>query len=69
MKTGDTVRLTFAGRTVRAQVALAAANGRSLALRFDGVLGGYVRTLLLLRDEGGAYRDLCGTEPAIIEEA
>jgi hypothetical protein len=69
MKTGDTVRLTFAGRTVRAQVALASQNGRALALTFAGVLGGYARTLLLLRDEAGTYRELSGTEPATIEEA
>jgi len=56
LKRGETVRLTFAGRTVDAFVALASPNGRSLFLMFDAVVGGYVGGLPLLWD-GAAFRE------------
>jgi hypothetical protein len=37
------VRVTFAGRTVEAEVLIASENRRSLALQFDAILGGLLR--------------------------
>ena len=45
---GETVRVTFAGKTVDAVVILASSNGVSLALEFDAMLGGYVMTMPVL---------------------
>lgn len=57
-KVGQRVALTFGGRTVEATVVLASANGRSLFLEFEAVLGGYAGKMPVLQEEGGEYRDL-----------
>jgi len=54
---GAFVRLTFAGRTVSAFVALASPNGRSLVLMFEANLGGYMGALPLLWD-GDAWHEI-----------
>jgi hypothetical protein len=57
LTTGARARVTFAGRTVEATVALASPNGRSLFLTFDAMLGGYVGGMPLLWD-GAHFREL-----------
>jgi hypothetical protein len=54
---GDPVILEMEGREVRAIVAMASANGKSLLLEFDANLGGYMGFIPLLHD-GHGYRDL-----------
>jgi hypothetical protein len=59
IRTGDPVSVTLEGRTVDGVVTLASANGRSLMLAFDAMLGGYVGQMPVLDAEGsGEYRDL-----------
>lgn len=65
--TGDKARVTFDGRTVDAVVILASANGVSLMLAFDAMLGGYVATMPVLY-EGGAFVDLLGHRPVVLED-
>lgn len=43
--------LTLGGRTLRAKIRLASKNGFSLALVYDGMLGGFVGMVPLLWDE------------------
>jgi hypothetical protein len=38
---GDSVRVTYAGRTVDAVIMIASSNGRSLGLEFEAILGGH----------------------------
>lgn len=57
-KTGELLKVTFKGRTVRAKVTLASPNGRSLFLEFEALLGGYAGAMPLLADEDGVFRDL-----------
>lgn len=67
MKTGDTVRITYDGRTVGGRVRLASPNGRSLMLEFEAILGGFVGMLPALMDDSGAYRDLIFSRPVGVE--
>jgi len=53
-QTGEQVRITYEGRPVDGEVELASPNGRSLAVRFDAVLGGYVGMMPALWDEQSA---------------
>ena len=56
---GDPVEITYEGHLSRGVVLMASENGRSLALALEGVLGGYVGNMPVLREEGsGAYYDL-----------
>jgi hypothetical protein len=59
LKRGELVRLTFAGRTVAAFVAMASENGRSIFLMFDATVGGYVGGMPLMWD-GQTFRDFGG---------
>jgi hypothetical protein len=54
--------ITFDGRTVGANIRLGSANGWSLALEFEAVLGGYVGMLPLLWDGSESYREILGPE-------
>lgn len=59
---GQQLRVAYNGQTVRAQVELASANGRSLFLTFDGVLvtpseGVFVGKLAVLW-ENGTFADI-----------
>lgn len=68
---GDYVRATYDGRSVKAIVLLASPNGRSLIISWtatdDGLLGGHVGTMPILRDEGGFYRSLMEGRPVTLE--
>lgn len=56
---GDFVFVTFEQRTIRAFVVLASDDARSLAIMFDGFLGGYVGMMpLLWNDTKTGYTDL-----------
>lgn len=61
-KTGEAVTITFGGVTVAGDVQLASANGRSLILRFEALLGGYAGTMPVLH-EGGGFVDLLTHQP------
>ena len=63
MKTGDLVSISYDGRTVAGVVTLASANGRSLVLEFEAVMGGYLGSMPVLMDDAGVYRDLRRREP------
>lgn len=65
-KTGDVVTATFDGRTVDALVILASANGRSLAISFDAMLGGHVGMMPVLQREDGNYEALITAEPIML---
>lgn len=56
-KSGDRVRIQYGQQTVEGQVVIAADNGKSLALVFDAMLGGYVQMMPVLFD-GEFFRDL-----------
>lgn len=58
MKTGDRVRIEFAGQSCDGVCILASSNGRSLFLAFDRMLGGYMGGMAVLQSEDGEYRDL-----------
>jgi hypothetical protein len=61
---GQFVTLTYEGQSIKAMVALASPNGRSLMLMFDGALtprhgeGMFPGAMPLLQDDDGVYRDL-----------
>jgi len=66
-KTGDTVTTTYDGRTIDAVVILASPNGRSLMLQWDdGMLGGHVGMMPVLRDERGNYWSLIEGKPVTL---
>lgn len=56
-RTGDAVRIRFDGREVDGRVRLASSNGRSLALEFEAILGGWVGMMPVAWHDGG-FRDL-----------
>lgn len=63
---GARVNVTFAGRTVEAEVILASFNHQSLMLRFEAVLGGFAGTMPVLWD-GHCYRDIMHSEEVQLE--
>ena len=67
---GQFVTITYEGRSTKAMVLLASANGRSLMLGFDGALwgrlGAFFGALPVLQDEAGVYRDLVADLPVEI---
>jgi hypothetical protein len=65
MTQGDRVKIRFKGREVEGVVVLASENGKSLALEFDAMLGGYVSMMPVL-DAGDGYRDLVTNSPVEI---
>lgn len=60
---GDTVLVTYDGRTVEATIELVSRNQRSLALRFEAILGGYVGTMAVIADGTRGYKDLLHGQP------
>jgi len=64
---GDRVSIFFAGEEVHGAVVLASTNGGSLMLSFDGILGGYVGLMPVLRDDEGVYEDLIERRPVAIK--
>lgn len=51
LQRGEFVVVTASGRTVRAMVTLASANGRSIVLMFDAMLGGFVGVMPVSLDD------------------
>jgi len=67
MRTGLRIYITYKGQTVGGRVLLASGNSRSLMVSFDGMLGGFLRTMPVLWDEElGKYLDLIEKQPATI---
>lgn len=63
-KTGDTVLITYGGKSVPGRVVLASPNGVSLTLQFDAMLGGFVGAMPVLFDTGaGEFLDLFAHQP------
>ena len=65
MKAGDEVVLHFGDQQIDATVVIASTNQDSIALAFDGIFGGYVGVMPLLRQDG-VYRDLMHHQAANI---
>lgn len=56
---GDLIRVTAFGQTCDAVVSLASANGVSLMIQFDAMLGGYVGMMpVVWNDESAQYEEL-----------
>jgi hypothetical protein len=67
-KTGERCRITFHGKTVDGFVALASESGRSLAITFDALLGGYAGSICLnWEPELSGFFDLIRWQPATLE--
>jgi len=64
-KLDDPVAITYDGNTIVGLVLAASEDGHSLALGFDGNLGGYLRIMSVTRDRKGVYRTLNDT-PVIL---
>lgn len=61
LRSGDAVRLTTdTGRQVVASVRLASKNGRSLALEFDAMIGGWLGGVAVFLHDDGVWRALDG---------
>jgi hypothetical protein len=58
MKLGDQVIITGAGRTCHGVVTLASANGRSIMVDFEGMIGGHVGRAPLLMQDDGTWRSV-----------
>lgn len=71
LQRGDFVRVTSAGVTLRAFVALASENGRSIAVLYDGALpvgDGYALGMLpLLQEEDGTWREIVRNSRVVVE--
>ena len=67
---GDAVVITYDGRTVDGEVLLASANGQSLVLGFEALLGGHVGVMpVLWRSDVGGYADLMTGQPVGVDAA
>lgn len=65
--TGDAVMVEFEGRTLRASVLLASHNGRSLALQFDGLVGGYAGMMpAMWNDARRTFVDIMELRPVVV---
>lgn len=62
MKTGDRVWIKYEGREIEGAIAVASQNGKSLALIFDAMLGGYVGMMPIVEHRGG-FIDLVQGKP------
>ena len=62
LRTGSHVLIIYEGREIEGHVRIASENQRSLALVFDGMLGGYVGMMPVV-DNGDGYRDLVEGKP------
>lgn len=59
-QTDDVVRVTWVGGSFEAIVAFASKNGRSLILRFDAILDGFVGVAPVLQSAAGDWTTLTG---------
>lgn len=67
-RAGDSVRIGFGGRSVDGSVMFGSKNGRSLILKFEALLGGYVGTMPVLWSEAdGAFLDLLTNRRVTLE--
>jgi len=60
LKRGDFVMVAAPTRTLPAMVGVASANGRSIVLLFDGMLGGWINSLAAFRDDDGRWSAIDG---------
>lgn len=58
MKRGDFVKLSRGDQQVEGMIVLASDNGGSLMVMFDGMIGGYVGMIPLLRNDDGSYQGI-----------
>ena len=68
LQKGDHVKIQFSGQLLEGSVILASENGRSLALAFEGIMGGYVAMMPVLLEEDGIFRDLVTGREVEIEK-
>ena len=67
-KEGETLMLTYGGRTVEALVETASDNGYSLILTFQALLVAFAGTMpVRWSDRKGEYQDLILHGPAVLE--
>ena len=57
-KRGDFIWVEYEGERKKAMIVLASPCGGSLMVMFDGLCGGFVGMMPLLRDEAGRYHEL-----------
>lgn len=64
------VFVTYKGKTVQAEVYKRSPNGKSVILRFDAMLGGYVGMMPIMWEEmeppPGRYVDLIEQQPLVV---
>ena len=65
--TGETVRITCAGRTLVGEIVFASGNGRSLMLGFEAILEGHVGMMPVLRDDDSTYRSIMNGVAVMLE--
>jgi hypothetical protein len=66
VKLGDQVLISVDGRVLDGEVLLASANGKSLLIGFDAMIGGHLMQMPLLLEHDGVYRSIIdGTEVAL----
>jgi hypothetical protein len=61
-KTGDPISIGYGERRIIGRVRLASANGRSLMLEFEGILGGHVGMMPVLLGEDALFRSIVTQE-------
>jgi hypothetical protein len=66
-RTGEWLTAQYEGQQVKAQVMLASGNGRSLAIKFEAILGGFVGMMPIFQDDDGTYRDILLGKPVKLE--
>jgi len=67
LRKGAACWVTFSGKTTHATAVIASADGRSAALVFDDMLGGYVMMMPLLWNDGDSrYEDLINGQPVVV---
>ncbi len=66
-KTGERCRISYEGRTVEGTVHLASPCGKSLAVTFEAILGGFAG-LILASWEEPRFVDLMWGKPVTLEE-
>ena len=65
-KTGDLVRITYEGEAIEGRVLLASANGVSLMLEFDGVLGSFAGMMPVLYVDN-EFTELANKKPVYVK--
>lgn len=64
------VFVTYEGKTTEAEVYMRSDNGKSVVLRFDAMLGGYVGMMPIMWEEmeppPGRYIDLINGKPLVV---